>query len=127
LTEGQPALTDLIPAAGFTREKVLQLAASAEIRSEHPIAEAIVNAARAEGLELLPLDHFAASAGYGITASANGQQLLIGADRLLTRENIAIDAFATEAERMGNEGKSPLYVAIDGRAAAVLAVSDPIR
>ena len=125
LTEGRPELTDLVLASGFRREAVLPLLATAEARSEHPIARAIV--AAADGMDLPEVSRFDSVTGFGIAAEAGGQRVEIGADRYMQQLGLQVDVFADEARRMGDEGKSPMYAAIDGRLAAVLAVADPIK
>ncbi len=127
LTRGRPELTDLEVADGFDRSEVLRLAAAAESGSEHPIAEAIVAAARAEGPTSVSATDFAAEPGLGITATAEGRQVAVGADRFMTRLGHDISLFADAAARLGIEGKTPLYVAVDGRLAAILAVADEIK
>ena len=125
LTEGRPELTDLVLASGFRREAVLPLLAAAEARSEHPIARAIV--AAADGMDLPEVSRFDSVTGFGIAAEVGGQRVEIGADRYMQQLGLQVDVFADEARRMGDEGKSPMYAAIDGRLAAVLAVADPIK
>ena len=127
LTRGRPALTDLIVAEGFAREEVLRLVAAAESRSEHPIAEAIVEAARREGMRLAAPEGFEATPGFGVRARVEGRRVEVGADRMMAGLGLDVGRFAGEAERLGDEGKSPLYAAIDGRLAAILAVADPIK
>lgn len=127
LTKGRPELTDLEAAAGFDRGTVLALIAAAETRSEHPIAEAIVSAAKADGLVVNEPQTFEAIPGYGTRAEVAGKTVHVGADRLMVRLGLDVSSFAATAERLGNEGKSPLYAAIDGKLAAVLAVADPIK
>ncbi|MBV2262962.1 MAG: heavy metal translocating P-type ATPase [Thauera sp.] len=127
LTVGKPQLTDLVVAEGFARADVLARVAAVERASEHPIAEAIVAAARAEGLEIAAAEGFAAEAGYGVRATVGGQRVEVGADRLMRRLGLEPDVFAATAARLGDEGKSPLYAAIDGRLAAILAVADPLK
>lgn len=127
LTRGQPALTDLEVAEGFERKEVLGLIGAAEAGSEHPIAAAIVTAARAE-VETLPEAHdFEARPGFGITATVGGRKVAAGAGRLMREMGLDLAPFASAAERLGAEGKTPLYAAIDGRLAAILAVADPIK
>jgi Cu+-exporting ATPase len=126
LTLGRPELTDLDVAEGFDRDAVLRLAGAVEAVSEHPIAEAIVAAARATGT--LPQAHgFEARPGFGVSATVEGQQVAAGADRLMRELGLDVAPFAAVAERLGNEGKTPLYAAVDGRLAAILAVADPIK
>jgi len=127
LTEGRPALTDLVPAEDFGRDEVLALVAAVETRSEHPIAEAIVHAARQSGLDLPEITKFEADPGFGIVAEAGGRRVVVGADRLMAKLGIDSSAFAEEAARLGQDGKTPLYAALDGRIAAAIAVSDPIK
>ena len=118
-------LTDLVLADGFTREQVLPLLAAAEGKSEHPIARAIV--AAAEGMTLPDVSRFDSVTGFGIAAEAGGQRVDIGADRYMQQLGLSVDGFAADAQRLGDEGKSPMYAAIDGRLAAILAVADPIK
>ncbi len=127
LTEGKPALTDLELAAGFHRSTVLGLVAAVEARSEHPIAGAIVEAAAAEGLSLPAASDFESVTGLGVKALVDGKRVEVGADRYMVELGHDIAAFSTVADRLGDEGKSPLYAAIDGKLAAIIAVADPIK
>ncbi|MFT3801869.1 MAG: heavy metal translocating P-type ATPase [Burkholderiaceae bacterium] len=127
LTEGHPALTDLEVADGFERARVLALVAAVESRSEHPIARAIVEAAEHEGIALPALDEFESVTGMGVRAVADGRRVEVGADRYMRSLGLDVGMFATTAVRLGGEGKSPLYAAIDGRLAAIVAVADPIK
>lgn len=127
LTEGHPVLTDLELAAGFERADVLGRIAAVESRSEHPIARAIVDAAEQEGSNLPELTDFESVTGMGVRAKAGGVPAQVGADRYMRELGLDVDIFAATAERLGSEGKSPLYAAIDGRLAAIIAVADPIK
>ncbi|MEW2912338.1 heavy metal translocating P-type ATPase [Leisingera sp. JC11] len=124
LTEGSPALTELICADGFTREEVLRLVGAAEAQSEHPIARAITAAA---GKGLPKAEAFEAIPGYGLRAEVEGRVVLAGAARLMAREGIALGALEAEGARLAERGETPLYAAVDGRLAAVIAVADPIK
>ncbi|MEG1452205.1 heavy metal translocating P-type ATPase [Brevundimonas sp.] len=127
LTEGKPALTDLEVADGFERDTVLARVAAVEAKSEHPIARAIVDAAEGEGLTLPAIAKFESVTGFGVKAEIDGQRIEVGADRYMEQLGLDVSAFANTAERLGSEGKSPLYAAIDGRLAAIVAVADPIK
>ncbi|MGH6808653.1 MAG: heavy metal translocating P-type ATPase, partial [Ensifer adhaerens] len=127
LTKGRPELTDLDTSAGFDRNDVLALVAAVETRSEHPIAEAIVEAAKTEGIAIPTPANFEAVPGFGASAVVNGRSIHVGADRLMARLKLDVSVFANQAARLGSEGKSPLYAAIDGRLAAIIAVADPIK
>ncbi len=127
LTEGKPRLTDLILAPGFDRASVLATVAAVEAKSEHPIARAIVAAATEEGLVLPEVTTFESVTGFGVAARAGGQRIEVGADRYMIKLGLDVAPFAAEAARLGDDGKSPLYAAIDGRLAAILAVADPIK
>jgi Cu2+-exporting ATPase len=127
LTEGQPSLTDVLPAAGFEPDELLRLSASAERGSEHPLAHAIVQGAQARALQLMDATAFEALAGRGLRATVAGRAVLLGNRRLLDEHGIAAGSVEADAERLASAGKTPLFVAIDGRAAGVLAVADTIR
>ncbi|CAI0713607.1 heavy metal translocating P-type ATPase [Serratia quinivorans] len=127
LTKGRPELTDLVPAEGFEYDEVLTLVAAVETRSEHPIAEAIVAAARQQNMTLAAIESFDATPGFGVSASVAGRTVAVGADRFMTQLGLDVSSFQQSAQRLGEQGKSPLYAAIDGRLAAVIAVADPIK
>ncbi|SIT65714.1 Au+-exporting ATPase [Ectothiorhodosinus mongolicus] len=125
LTEGAPKLTDLELADGFERNTVLAQIAAVEAKSEHPIGRAIVEAAH--GLTLPDVTQFEGITGFGVAAQAGGARVEIGADRYMARLGLDVGIFAETAARMGDEGKTPLYAAIDGKLAAIIAVADPIK
>ena len=127
LTEGRPVLTDLEIADGFDRNQVLAKVAAVESRSEHPIARAIVESAVEGGIALPTMTDFDSVTGMGVRATVDGARVEVGADRFMRELGLDVSGFARTAERLGNEGKSPLYAAIDGRLAAIIAVADPIK
>jgi heavy metal translocating P-type ATPase len=127
LTEGKPRLTDMALAPGFDRAAVLAVVAAVEAKSEHPIARAIVAAAEAEGLILPEVTAFDSVTGFGVTAAAGGQRVDVGADRYMVKVGLDVSGFGDTATRLGDEGKSPLYAAIDGKLAAIIAVADPTK
>lgn len=127
LTKGKPELTDFLVAEGFDQAETLRLVASLEKQSEHPIAEAVVEAAGTAGLALSDVSNFEALPGYGIRGSVAGQTVFVGADRFMTEQGIDVALFSSQASLLGDAGKSPLYAAVDGQLSALLAVSDPIK
>ncbi len=127
LTEGRPVLTDLEIAEDFDRSQVLAKVAAVESRSEHPIARAIVESAVEKGIGLPALADFESVTGMGVRATVDGARVEVGADRYMRELGLDVGGFAGTAERLGNEGKSPMYAAIDGRLAAIIAVADPIK
>ena len=127
LTEGKPVLTDFIAAQGFERAQVLPLVAAAENRSEHPIARAIVTAAEAEGMVLPELTDFQSLTGLGIAATTAEHKVEVGADRYMHSLGLDVGVFQADAERLAAQGKSPMYAAINGKLAAIMAVADPIK
>ena len=127
LTEGRPELTDLEVAGGFDAAETLRLAASAEHRSEHPIAAALVRAAAGRGLCLSDPSAFEARPGFGIVAEVDGRTVLVGADRFLREQGVDLSLWTDAAAALAAQGKTPFFVAVDGRSAALFGVSDPIR
>ena len=135
ITHGKPVLTDLVLASGQDEAAVLRLAASVERASEHPLALAIVEGAQARGLKLSNPETFEAIPGHGVSARVDGRQVLIGNLKLMNREGIALDGLGagsgpTLEERsraLADDGKTPMYVALDGRAAGIIAVADTVK
>ncbi|MGV8838839.1 MAG: heavy metal translocating P-type ATPase [Bauldia sp.] len=127
LTVGRPTLTDIVPAEGFSADEVLALAAAAEARSEHPIARAVSDAATDRGLKVVGAANVEVQTGLGVRASVAGRDVVIGARRYFDRLGIETGSLATHASRLSEDARSAFHVAIDGRAAAVLAVADPIK
>lgn len=127
LTKGRPELTDLIVAPGFERSAVLGKVATVEAKSEHPIAQAIVDAARAEAIALGAISQFESITGFGVSARVDGDLVEIGADRFMRELGLSVEPFGADAARLGDEGKTPLYAAINGKLAAMIAVADPIK
>jgi len=127
LTLGRPTLTDLIVSDGFDRDEVLSLIASAEAMSEHPVAEAIVAAAKAQALAIHPVETFEAVPGFGITAEVAGMTLHVGADRYMHQVGVDYAVQPQVTEDLAMQAKTPLYAAIDGKLAAIIAVADPIK
>jgi len=127
LTEGKPILTDLHVLEGFEYNAVLSLMAAVESKSEHPIARAIVQAAIDKELILSPVADFKSVTGYGIEAKVSEHLVHIGADRYMEKLGLNPNVFSQFSDRLGEEGKTPLYVAIDQKLAAIIAVADPIK
>ncbi|NYT64797.1 copper-translocating P-type ATPase [Alcaligenaceae bacterium] len=127
LTLGRPQLTDFFLAPGFQREPVLAAVAAVENKSEHPIARAIVQAAQQEGVILPEPEGFNSITGHGVYASVNGVPVQIGADRYMTSLGLDPSIFAEQASVLGDQGKTPLYAAINGQLAAMIAVADPLK
>ena len=127
LTEGRPQLTDLVALGELDENELLGLAAGAEQDSEHPLARAIVTAARERDLEYPAAERFESASGKGIRARVAGQQVVIGNRVWLEEQDIRTDAAVPETARLSKQARSPILVAVDGRLAGVLAVSDPLR
>lgn len=127
LTEGKPSLSDFEVLPGFDHDVVLAQVAAVEAKSEHPIAQAIVDAAKAQGLVLSEVSDFNSITGYGIEARVDGHLIQIGADRYMQKLGLAPEQFAETAQRLGQEAKTPLYVAVDQQLAAIVAVADQIK
>jgi P-type Cu+ transporter len=127
LTEGKPKVVAVAPASGFDEVHVLQLAASIERGSEHPLAAAIVAAAAERKLELLPVRDFNAPAGKGVTGIVDNRRLALGNARFLGEMNIDTSALVPEAERLRGDGATAVFLAVAGKAACVIAIADPIK
>ncbi len=127
LTEGKPRLERVLPAPGFDENDLLRLAASLDQGSEHPLAAAIVQAARARGLALDKAEGFESSSGIGVRGHVGGKALALGNAALMTQLHIAVDALRAQAEALRAEGASVMHLAVDGRLAGLLAVADPVK
>ena len=127
ITKGEPALTDVVVAKGFAEADVLRLSASLERGSEHPLGEAIVKGAEAKKLALANAEGFTAIPGHGVGGRIDGREVLLGNAKLMRDRGIAIGALHAEWERLAGEGKTPMYVAIDGTAAGLVAVADTVK
>ena len=127
LTEGKPRFDRAVPAAGFAEDEVLRLAASLDQGSEHPLADAIVSAARERGLSLDKAEGFESSTGIGVQGSVAGKKLALGNTALMTQLGVPVEALKAQAESLRAEGASVMLLAVDGQLAGLLAVSDPIK
>ncbi len=127
LTEGRPELTELIIAEGFEENDVLRTVAAIEAMSEHPIARAITQEARRRGLDFPAVSEFQSVTGLGVRATVAGKTVLVGADRMMQQEGIDLDTLSRIATPIAEKGHTPLYAAMDGKPAAVIAVTDPIK
>jgi len=129
ITRGEPAVTDVLNSqtTHASQSEILQLAASAERGSEHPLGEAIVQAAQAQNLTLSDPAGFEAITGHGVSAEVNGHQVLLGNLRLMERENVALNGLREKAVGLQNEAKTAMWVAVDGQATAVIGIADTIK
>jgi Cu+-exporting ATPase len=127
VTEGRPAVTTLLPVPGWDESKLLGVAASIETGSEHPLAEAIVSAAKARQLETSPASDFQAITGHGVSAMVDGKKVLFGNARLMAQNKIGLGNLAARAEELAARAQTPMFLAVDGVAAGIVAVADPIK
>ncbi len=127
ITLGEPKVTDIVLAGGETRADVLHLAASLEAGSEHPLALAIVESAKDEGILPDSIEAFNAIAGHGIEGKVQDRHLYFGNERLMRDKGISIDAHLETAQTLAEEAKTPMYLSVDGQLAAIIAVADPIK
>ncbi|RSI29428.1 heavy metal translocating P-type ATPase [Streptococcus sanguinis] len=127
ITVGKPSLTDLLPLGDLNRSDLLRLIASVEQHSEHPLAQAILEAAQQEELDLLPVSHFEAIVGRGLSAQVEGRWLLVGNESLMKEKNIDSSAFQEQLLELSQEGKTAMFVAVDGQLAGILAVADEMK
>ena len=126
VTQGKPQLISVVT-LGAPEDEILRLAAAVEVGSEHPIGEAIVEAARARGLQLPTVDRFQAQAGHGVTARVEGKMVLIGNNQMLTEAGLSPPTFEDRAQQMSARGATVTYVAVDGQLVGLLGVADKIR
>jgi len=127
LTEGRPAFDQVVAAPGFTNDEVLRLAASLDQGSEHPLADAIVQAARAQGLQLVKPQSFESGTGIGVRGKVEHRQLALGNTVLMEQSGVSVEPLVPQAETLRGEGASVMYLAVDGQLAGLLAVSDPVK
>ncbi|MEG2936201.1 MAG: copper-translocating P-type ATPase, partial [Clostridium sp.] len=126
ITEGKPVVTDVVT-DGYSEDEILALAASAEKGSEHPLGEAIVKGAEAKSLKLKAIDKFNAIPGHGIEVNIDGKDIFLGNKKLMIREKIDIKHLGEKSDTLASEGKTPMYVAIDGNLAGIIAVADTVK
>jgi P-type Cu+ transporter len=127
LTRGEPSVTDIVEEGSFSRSEILTLAGSAERGSEHPLGEAIVKEATSEGMSLLEPKDFHAIAGQGIEATIDSRRILLGNLRLMEERKIRLNGMVEKAERLSIEGKTPMFLAVEGRGAGIIAVADTLK
>lgn len=127
ITEGKPKVTDVVVINGITQSDLLQLAASAEKGSEHPLGEAIIKGAEEKGLELKKLDFFQAIPGHGIEVKIDGKNILLGNRKLMVESKISLEDLEETSHKLAGEGKTPMYIAIDGKIAGIIAVADTVK
>jgi Cu+-exporting ATPase len=127
LTKGEPSVTDIIESDKFSKKEILTLAASAEKGSEHPLGEAILNKAKEDDLSLLDPKDFRAIPGHGVEATIDSKRILLGNLRLMEERKVVLNGFLDRAEHVSNEGKTPMFLAVDGEAAGIVAVADTLK
>lgn len=127
LTEGKPIVTDILVTPLITKENLLYYAASGETGSEHPLGEAIVQKSKEENMTLAKPDHFEAIPGHGIRVEIEGKDMYIGNRKLMLEQKIDLSSMEKESDRLADEGKTPMYLSIDGELAGIIAVADTLK
>ncbi|MBU9724068.1 MULTISPECIES: heavy metal translocating P-type ATPase [Bacillaceae] len=127
ITEGKPKLTNIVNLGSHSEDELLSMAASVETASEHPLGEAIVQAAKGKGLKLAEPDSFNSITGHGIEAVLEGRSVLIGNLKLMSERNIKLEGVNVEAEKLANDGKTPMYISVEGVIEGILAVADTVK
>jgi len=127
ITEGQPTVTHLFGIDDWDENTLLQWAASIEVGSEHPLAESIVNAAKAKQLNLLPIEDFQAIAGHGVQATIENKKILFGNLKLMQDNNVKVDPLTAKAHEFSMQGETSMYLAVEQKAVGIIAVADPIK
>jgi len=127
ITEGKPEVTDVLTIGDISKQRLLQIAASSEKGSEHPLGEAIVRGAEKEKLEIIKLDSFEAIPGYGIEVSIEGKKVLLGNRKLMVDRSISLSTLEMESDRLASEGKTPMYIAVENELSGIIAVADVVK
>lgn len=127
ITRGRPTLTDVLPVAGVEENELLRLVAATERRSEHPLGQAIVRGAEERDLKGGEVSRFNALAGHGVEATVEGKNLLLGTAKLMTERGVALNGFEDRAAHLAEDGKTPVYAAVDGQFSGLLAIADEIK
>lgn len=127
ITEGKPKVTDIVTTNGISKEYLLQIAASGEKGSEHPLGESIVKGAEEKGLEFKKVEYFKAIPGHGIEVKIDGKDILLGNRKLMIESNISLENLEETSDTLASEGKTPMYVAIDNKIAGIIAVADTVK
>jgi Cu+-exporting ATPase len=127
LTKGEPSVTDIVSTTDYSEDNVLFFAASAEKGSEHPLGEAIVEKAKERNIDVVDAEGFIAIPGHGIRAQIKKNKILLGNIKLMMDEGIALNGSEREIERLSDEGKTPMFLAVDGKAAGLIAVADTLK
>jgi len=127
ITSGKPGVTDIVSGEGFDENTLLKIAGAVESGSEHPLGQAIVAEAKARGLTLNELEQFKAVTGQGVTGKLNGNEVLIGSPRLLQNKNVSFDAIKETFEKLEDEAKTVMLVAVDGKTVGMIAVADRLK
>ena len=127
ITEGAPKVTDIVATGDYSEQQILQWAASLESGSEHPLALAIVDSAKEKGLQMLSSQSFNAIAGHGVEAKVEDKNLLFGNEKLMQERDVELTQYVEQAQQLAADAKTPMYFAVDGKLAAIIAVADPIK
>jgi Cu+-exporting ATPase len=127
LTKGEPELTNVVPQDGILEKELLRLAASAERGSEHPLGEAIVEGAKERGLALVEAEEFCGVSGSGVSARVDGHTVLVGNERFLREAGVNEDGLRSRFEELSSAGKTPMFIAVDGKPAGLVAVADTVK
>jgi Cu+-exporting ATPase len=127
LTEGKPKVVAIVPAGNYSEAEVLQLAASVERASEHPLADAIVNEAKERGIQITDVQDFDSPVGKGALGAVNGKKVLLGNASFMRSQGVDTSAIEAEAERQRGEGATVINMAVDGKLAGILAIADPVK
>ena len=127
ITEGKPEVTDILTVSDVSRERLLQVAASAEKGSEHPLGEAIVRGAEKENLEFIKVDRFEAIPGFGIEVEIDGIHTLIGNRKLMDERSISLETLESKSDQLAGEGKTPMYIAMNNKLYGIIAVADVVK